>query len=182
MRQTQQLRNGSRLRGAQPARRWKPVSDDTLVLWTPLTPREIAKELRPFLVSQARRGDTGPKVRGTLASWGMRIQRYQPGEPQNFPRLHVEYELISDGTLLFGKIVPTGADRLVSTLLNLTFLGIAGAVTYQFRNLLATLAIGVGLLAVRVLQTMFQQAGHRFVTPWYQRFLTDVLMAEDVGS
>lgn len=111
----------------------------------------------------------------------MNIQRYQPQQP-SVPRLYVEYELISDGTLLIGRIIPAGIDRAASAVLNLTFLGIAGFVTYQFRSLLVTLAASVILIAIRILQAILQRADHRFILPWYQRFLTDVLMAEDVGS
>ena len=156
----------------------------TIALWTPLTPLEIAKELRPFLLGQSPRRDTGPKLQGRLGSRSMTIQRVQRHYHRydlDFPRCYVEYESVTDGTLLIGMLKLSTQDRATIVAGGLFAVAVVLLVLHLFGPLisLATTLISAGVLLGHV---MAYRARDRFVLPWYQRLLMDVLMAEDVGG
>jgi hypothetical protein len=182
MRQTPHVRNETYRHQVGYGPRRQLAYDDTLVLWTPLTPREIAKALRPYVVSQPGRTGRKPLLYGSVGPHGMSIERRR-GDTAAYPRLNVEYEILSEDTMLFGQITTRRLSG--STLFKVTILsGIMATILALPLSPLAALPFGiVTAMAVGVLLSVAMTLpvfGGSLA--WYRRFLLDVLKAEVVGG
>ena len=148
-----------------------------MILWTPLTPRQIADAMMPFMLGRSPR----PFLRGRFGKKKMRIQRFRP-MISNYPRLSVEYERISDGTILFCRMespfdlrIPITVVLVVAALT----LGIATSGYEGFIMVAIAIAIAYGL---HILEASAQQIAYREAAHWYLRGLANTISAEVVEA
>ena len=144
-----------------------------MILWTPLTPRQIADAMMPFMLGRSGR----PFLRGRLGERKMRIQRIDPMMPA-YPRLSVEYERISDGTILFCTMESLFDQRfpIIALLAIVAFM--VGVATSGVEGI-AIAPIGLVIVyGLHVLGASFRQSGYRRAAHWYLRGLVSTLSAE----
>ena len=173
MLQSQQIRQAPSRRERTTRQIRKPYGEVTMILWTPLTPRQIADAMMPYMLGRAAR----PFLRGRFGEKKMRIQRFDPMMP-TYPRLAVEYERISDGTILFCTMESLFDQRFPIMALLGTVAFIVGVATSGVEGL-AVAPIGLVIVyGLYILGASFQQSEYRRAAHWYLRGLVSTLSAE----
>ena len=177
MLQSQQIRQAPSRRERITRQIRKPYGEVTMILWTPLTPRQIADAMMPFMLGRSGR----PVPRGGLGEKKMRIQRFNP-MITNYPRLSVEYERISDGTILFCRIDSLFDLRIPITVVLVVAALILGIATSGYEGIIIV-AIGIAIAyGLHILEASVQQTAYREAAHWYLRGLVSTLSAEVVEA
>ena len=150
-----------------------------MLLWTPLTPPEIAKAMHPYIFGRSARPHLRwrPHLSGRLGSQGMIIQRIPLFEP-DYPRLRVDYQRVSRGTALFGLVQPTGLDRMQTAGVLFMILIIPAAFadsSVMYLSLPVAIAVAY---CVYLLRALVRQNVYRRAARWYFKGLVGILSAE----
>ena len=166
---------GLRLSGTQS---WIPAVPGRLIMTTPLTPAEIADEMRPFLIGESGQLTSDQILYGRLHPDGMFLQL--PGlHGPDHPGIQIEFEQQEGCTLLSGALDQTYFDRAWLLAIIVAFGGVLLFLAITYRSP-ATVGGFVGAsLAILAIYLLMQLLRHKQMLACYRQILMYVLMAED---